>query len=267
MKNYFTPAQAVAPLKIVVIGGTGLIGTKVVRQLRALGHEAIPASPSTGINTLTGEGLAAAMAGAQVVVDVENSPSFEAKAVMNFFATAGRQIAAAEKAAGVKHHLALSVVGTDRSPENAYFLAKARQEEIIREAGIPFTIVRATQFFEFVGAIVQSATAGDTVRVPSAMMQPIAAEDVANVMTEATLAQPTHGIVDLAGPEKIRMNDLVRQFLTTHDDARELITDDGASFFGSPVDDRSLVPTADALLGKIRFVDWLERNAPAVQAH
>jgi len=246
--------------KFVVIGGTGLIGAQVVTSLRGLGHEVVVASRSSGVDTITGAGLAEALSGAQVVVDVANSPSFEAVAVKKFFETAGRNIAAAEKASGVKHHVALSVVGTDRAPGNGYFAAKLAQETLIKDSGIPYTIVRATQFFEFTGAIAQTAMVGTAVRVSSAMMQPIAAADVAAAVTEAALAAPRNGIVEVAGPEPIRMDELVRQFLAAHHDAREIVTDDAAGYFGAPVDDHSLTPGANPKLGRTHFADWLRQS-------
>src|SRR5512144_835225 len=207
-------------IKIVVIGGSGLIGTKLVKNLRQHGHEVAAASPSSGVNTLTGEGLAEALTEAQVVVDVANSPSFEDKAVLEFFETSGRNLLAAEAAAGVGHHVALSVVGTDRLLASGYFRAKMAQENLIKASSIPYTIVRATQFFEFVGGIAQSATEGETVRLPSAMMQPIVSDDVAAVVADVALEEPLNGMVDLAGPEPIRQDDLVRQFLSATGDAR-----------------------------------------------
>jgi Predicted nucleoside-diphosphate-sugar epimerases len=201
-------------MKIVVIGGSGLIGKKVVTNLRQHGHEVVAASPSSGVNTVTGEGLAQALAGAQVVVDVANAPSWEDNAVLAFFETSGRNLLAAEAAAGVGHHVALSVVGTDRLLASGYFRAKMAQEKLIKASPIPYTIVRATQFFEFVGGIAQSATEGQTVRLPPVLMQPIAADDVAAVVADVALAEPLNGTFDLAGPEPIRQDDLVRQFLT-----------------------------------------------------
>jgi uncharacterized protein YbjT (DUF2867 family) len=248
-------------MKIVVIGGTGLIGTKVVKNLRDKGHEVVAASPSKGINTVTGEGLAAALVGARVVVDVANAPSWEDKAVLDFFETSGRNLLAAEAAAGVGHHVALSVVGTDRMLASGYFRAKMAQENLIKASPIPYSIVRATQFFEFVGGIAQSATEGQTVRLPPAMMQPIVSDDVAAVMAETALAEPLNGTVDLAGPEPIRQDDLVRQFLTATGDARTVITDPKALYFGIAVDDQSLTPGDNPRLGPTRFVDWLSRNA------
>jgi len=261
MNTHSTSTQTSKPRKIVVIGGTGLIGTKLVRNLRQLGHEVVAASPSTGVNTLTGEGLAEALAGAQVVVDVANSPSFEDKAVLEFFETAGRNILAAEAAAGVGHHIALSVVGTDRMLAAGYFRAKIAQETLIKAAKIPYTIVRATQFFEFVGAIAQAGTQGQTVRVSPAMMQPIVSDDVAAALTRTALAAPLNGTVDLAGPEPIRMNELVSQFLTAHGDSREVIVDERAGYFGTEVNDQSLTPDANPILGKTRFADWLSHTA------
>ena len=204
-------------MKIVVIGGTGLIGTKLVKNLRDRGHEVVAAAPSTGVNTLTGKGLAEALIGAQVVVDVANAPVWEDDAVMAFFETSGRNLLAAEGVAGVRHHVALSVVGTDRLQASGYFRAKMAQENLIKAAKIPYTIVRATQFFEFVGAIAQSGTAGDTVRLPPARMQPIVSDDVAAELADVAEAEPLNGTVDLAGPEPIRMDELVRRFLRAHE--------------------------------------------------
>jgi uncharacterized protein YbjT (DUF2867 family) len=248
-------------MKIIVIGGTGLIGTKVVRILRDKGHEVVAASPSKGINSVTGEGLAEALVGAQVVVDVANAPSWEDKAVLEFFETSGRNLLAAEAAAGVRHHVALSVVGTDRLLASGYFRAKMAQENLIKASPIPYTIVRATQFFEFVGGIAQSATEGQTVRLPPVLMQPIVSDDVAAVMAEAALAEPLNGTVDLAGPEPIRQDDLVRQFLNATGDARRVITDPKALYYGIAVNDQSLTPGDNPRLGLTRFADWLNRNA------
>jgi len=247
-------------LKVVVIGGTGLIGSKVVKNLRDLGHEVLAASPSQGVNTLTGEGLAEALAGAQVVVDLANSPSFEDNAVMEFFQTAGHNLLAAEAAAGVGHHIALSVVGTDRLQASGYFRAKLVQEKLIKDSGIPYTIIRATQFFEFVSAIAQGSFEGEKSRISNAMMQPIVSDDVAEAVTKVATAEPLNGTVELAGPEKIRMDDLVRQHLTAHGDNREVITDAAAGYFGTPVDDQSLTPGANPLLGKTRYAEWLNQS-------
>jgi uncharacterized protein YbjT (DUF2867 family) len=250
----------VSNMKIVVIGGSGLIGKKVVNNLRQQGHEVVAASPSSGVNTVTGEGLAQALAGAQVVVDVANAPSWEDKAVLEFFEKSGRNLLAAEAAAGVGHHLALSVVGTDRLLASGYFRAKMAQENLIKASSIAYTIVRATQFFEFVGAIVQSATEGQTVRVPPALMQPIAADDVAAAMAEAALAKPLNGTVELAGPEPIRQDELVRQFLSKTGDARTVVADPKALYYGLAMNDQSLMPGDHPHLGPTRFADWLSRN-------
>lgn len=248
-------------MKIVVIGGSGLIGKKVCALLRERGHEALPASRSSGVDTLSGEGLSDALTGAQVVVDVANSPSFADEEVMAFFTTAGRNIAAAEEAAGVKHHVAVSVVGTDRLLASGYFRAKMAQEELIRASSVPYTIIRATQFFEFVGAIAQAATQGEIVRVSDALMQPIVSDDVAAAVADVALAEPLNGIVELAGPEPIRMNELVRQFLAAHGDTREIVVDPSAGYFGTPVDDRSLTSGPNPRLGQTRFSDWLMATA------
>jgi uncharacterized protein YbjT (DUF2867 family) len=248
-------------MKIIVIGGTGLIGKKVVTNLRQRGHEVVAASPSSGVNTVTGEGLAQALAGAQVVVDVANAPSWEDNAVLAFFETSGRNLLAAEAAAGVGHHVALSVVGTDRLLASGYFRAKMAQEKLIKASPIPYTIARATQFFEFVGGIAKSATEGQTVRLPPVLMQPIAADDVAAVMADVALAAPLNRTFDLAGPEPIRQDDLVRQFLTATGDARKVITDASALYYGINVNDQSLTPRENPRLGTTRFSDWLSRNA------
>ncbi len=247
-------------MKIVVIGGSGLIGKKVVTNLHRQGHEAVAASPSSGVNTVTGEGLAQALAGARVVVDVANAPSWEDDAVLAFFETSGRNLLAAEAAAGVRHHVALSVVGTDRLLASGYFRAKLAQENLIKASPIPYTIVRATQFFEFVGAIAQLATEGQTVRLPPALMQPVAADDVAAVVADAALAEPLNGTFEVAGPEKIRQDDLVRQFLSATGDARTVVTDPQALYYGLAVDDRSLTPGDNPRLGPTRFADWLARS-------
>ena len=248
-------------MKIVVIGGSGLIGKKVVTNLRQHGDELVAASPSSGVNTVTGEGLAQALAGAQVVVDVANAPSWEDKAVLAFFETSGRNLLAAEAAAGVGHHVALSVVGTDRLLASGYFRAKMAQENLIKASPIPYTIVRATQFFEFVRGIAQAATEGQTVRLPPVLMQPIAADDVASVVADVALAEPLNGTFELAGPERIRQDDLVRQFLTVTGDARTVINDPKALYSGIAVNDQSLTPGDNPRLGSTRFADWLSRNA------
>ena len=254
-------------MKIVVIGGTGLIGTKVVNNLREHGHEALAASPSKGVNTLTGEGLAAALAGAEVVVDVANSPSFEDKPAMDFFETSGRNLLAAEKTANVKHHVALSVVGTDRligsgvGSLSGYFRAKLAQENLIKASGIPFTIIRATQFFEFVKGIAQSANDGAAIRLSSVMMQPIAAEEVSAAVADVAIDRATNGMIEVAGPDQIRQDELVRQYLEATGDARKVTTDDNAGYFGIQVDDESLVPGDSPRLGPTHFRDWLKRPA------
>src|SRR6516165_3776421 len=247
-------------MKVVVIGGSGLIGKKVVRNLRQRRYEAVAASPSSGVNTVTGEGLPQALAGAQVVVDVANAPSWEDNAVLAFFEASGRNLLAAEAAAGVGHHVALSVVGTDRLLASGYFRAKMAQEKLIKGSRIPYTIVRATQFFEFVGGIAQSATEGQTVRLPPALMQPIAADDVAAVVADVALAKPLNGTFDLAGPEPIRQDGLVREFLNETGDARTVITDPKALYYGITVNDQSLTPGDNPRIGPTRFEDWLRRS-------
>lgn len=244
-------------MKIVVIGGSGLIGKRVVQRLRQRGHEAVPASPSSGVDTLTGKGLDAALAGAQVVVDVANSPSFEDAAALHFFETAGRNIAAAEAAAGVGHHVVLSVVGTERLLASGYFRAKLAQEGLIKTAKIPYTILRATQFFEFVASIADSATAGQTVRLPPAHFQPLASDDVADAVTDLALAAPANGMVEVAGPEPVGLDELVGRFLRATHDPRQVVTDPAAPYFGIPVNDRSLMPGDGARIGAIRFDDWI----------
>ncbi len=254
-------------MKIVVIGGSGLIGKKLVQNLRQSGQDVVAASPSSGVNCMTGQGLAEALKGAEVVVDVANSPSFEDKAVMEFFETSGRNLIAAEKAAGVKHHVALSVVGTDRLLESGYFRAKMVQENMIKASAIPYTIVRATQFFEFVGAIAQSATKEETVCLPPALMQPIVSDDVAAALAQVATGKPRNCTVDLAGPEPIRMDDLVRQFLKANKDLRKVTTDAGASYFGVKVNDQSLVPLKESMLGSTRYGEWLGKSASPQPAH
>ena len=249
-------------MKIVVIGGNGLIGTKLVKNLRQNGHEVVAASRSTGINAVTGEGLAEALVGAQVVVDVANSPSWEDKAVLDFFETSGRNLLAAEGAAGVGHHVALSVVGTDRLLASGYFRAKMAQENLIKASKTPYTIVRATQFFEFVGGIAQFSTEGATVRLPSALMQPIAADDVAAAVADVAIAEPLNDTVEIAGPEPIRMDELVRLFLSANHDPRKVITDVHGLYYGTAVNDQSLTPGQNPRLGPTRFEDWLSHSIP-----
>lgn len=247
-------------LKIVVIGGSGLIGRQVVARLQQQGHEAVAASPSRGVNAITGEGLAAALSGAQVVVDVANSPSFAPAAVREFFKHSTRNLITTGKAAGVQHYVALSIVGTDRLPDNYYFAAKLVQENLIRASGLPFTIVRATQFFEFTKGIADVATQGQTTTLPAALMQPVAAEEVAGTVADFAVGSPVNGIVELAGPEAIAQDELARQLFQATGDTRTVVTDPQAPYFGSVINDQSLTPTpgANLRLGKIHFRDWLE---------
>jgi uncharacterized protein YbjT (DUF2867 family) len=251
-------------MKIVVIGGSGFIGKKLVNNLRQLGHEVVPASPSLGVNTITGEGLSEALRGAQVVVDVSNAPSWEDQAVLEFFETSTRNLLAAEATAGVSHHVALSVVGTERLLQSGYFRAKMAQEELIQNSKIPYTIVRATQFFEFVGGIADVATEGETVRLPSALMQPIVSDDVAAAVADFTLGAPVNGIADVAGPDQIRMDEFVRQYFSVTQDKRQVVTDANALYYGSiKVNDQSLVPNGDrpVSITTTHFQDWLSRSA------
>ena len=250
-------------MKIVVIGGTGLIGAKVVTMLREQGHEAVAASPRLGINTITGEGLAEALEGASVVVDVSNSPSFEDQAVLEFFQTSTRNLLAAEAAAGVGHHVALSVVGTERLAESGYFRAKIAQEKLIQDSPIPYSIVHATQFFEFIPGIADAATDGHTVRLAPAFIQPMAADDVAGAVAKVALGAPVNGIVEIAGPESFRLDDLIRQDLSARHDPRVVITDPHAQYFGATLHVHTLIPGEGALLGETHFEDWL--NQPAIQ--
>jgi uncharacterized protein YbjT (DUF2867 family) len=244
-------------MKIVVIGGTGLIGSKVVEKLQAKGHEAIAAAPNTGVNTITGEGLAGALRGAEVVVDVANSPSFEDKAAMEFFQTAGKNLTAAEAAADIKHHVALSVVGTERLQASGYFRAKLAQEANIKSSPIPYTIVHATQFFEFLRAIAQSGTEGNTVRLSHALFRPMAAEDVATAVAEAALAPPLNGTMEIAGPEFFHIDELVGKVLAYDKDPRKVVVDPEALYFGIKLTDKSLVPEATARIASTRFEWWL----------
>jgi uncharacterized protein YbjT (DUF2867 family) len=250
-------------MKIVVIGGSGLIGSKLVNSLRERGHEVVAASPAAGVNTITGKGLAQALAGAQVVVDVANSPSFEDKAVLEFFETSGRNLLAAEAAAGVKHHVALSVVGTERLPDSGYLRAKMAQERLIKGSKIPYTIVHSTQFFEFLGGIAQSAGDGKTVRLSPAFVQPIAASDVAAALTDVVLGSPVNGTVEVAGPERMRLAELVQQFLIAKHDDRKVVADVHARYFGAELNDQSLVPGDDARIAPTHFEDWLAETSRA----
>jgi uncharacterized protein YbjT (DUF2867 family) len=252
-------------MKIVVIGGTGLIGSKTIPILRQGGHEALAASPNTGVNTITGEGVAKALAGAQVVVDLSNAPSWEDKAVLEFFETSGRNLLAAEATAGVRHHVALSIVGTDRTPDNGYFRAKVAQEKLIEISGIPYTIIRSTQFMEFLGGIADSSTNGNIVRLSRGLFQPIAADDVAAVVADVALAAPRRGIVEIAGPERAPFNEIVARYLKAIGDPREVVGDPQARYYGGRVEERSLVPLGEARLGRIGLDDWL-RHSPAKTA-
>ena len=249
-------------MKIVVIGGSGLIGSRVVNKLREHGHEALAASPASGVNTLTGEGLAHAMEGGSVVVDVSNSPSWEDDAVMSFFRTSTSNLIAAETAAGVKHHIALSVVGTERLLESGYFRAKLAQEDLIKSSPIPYTIVRATQFFEFVKGIADLSTQGAEIRLPGALIQPIAADDVAAAVAKVAMATPLQAIVEVGGPEQFPLHELIRQYLAAHHDPRTVIADPNARYYGVELSERSLVPEADAQRAATRFQDWLRQSNP-----
>ncbi|KUJ34726.1 SDR family oxidoreductase [Streptomyces sp. MI02-2A] len=247
-------------MKVVVIGGTGLIGSKVVSKLNAHGHEAVAASPNTGVNTLTGEGLAEVLQGAQVVVDVSNSPSWEDDAVMNFFRTCTGNLMKANADAGVTHHVALSIVGTDRLPENGYFRAKLAQEELIKASGIPYSIVHATQFFEFVNGIADAGTEGDTVRIAPVKFQPIYSDDVATAVARTAAGAPLNGVVEIAGPDVFRFDDLVRDVLTSQKDSRKVVADPHARYYGSELQDDSLVPGPGAQLAATRFADWFAQQ-------
>jgi len=248
-------------MKIVVIGGTGLIGSKLIPKLAALGHEAVAAAPNTGVNTLTGEGLAEVLKGAKVVVDVSNSPSFEDAAVLEFFQTSTRNLLFYEAAASVAHHVALSIVGSDRLPNSGYMRAKVAQEKLIKEGSIPYTIVHATQFFEFAKRIADEATVGSSVRLPPVLFQPIAAEDVSTALCKVAITPPLNGTLEIAGPESFRFDDFIRQRLVALKDQREVIADPKAKYFGTELSERSIVPDDDAQLGETRFEDWLRMEA------
>lgn len=247
-------------MKIVVLGGTGLVGSKTVPILRGSGHEVLVASPKSGVDTITGAGLAGALAGAEVVIDLTNSPSFEDKAVLEFFETSGRNILAAERAAGVTHHVALSIVGCDRTPDNGYFRAKVAQEKLVAASGVPYSIVRSTQFLEFLAGIVTSSVNGDVVRVSPGLFQPIAADDVAGFVAEAAMGAPRNGIVEIAGPECAPFCDIVARYMKASGDGREVIRDPDARYFGGIVEERSLVPLGDARLGRIALDAWMLRT-------
>jgi uncharacterized protein YbjT (DUF2867 family) len=248
-------------MKLVIIGGTGLIGSKLVTKLREHGHEPVAAAPNTGVNTLTGEGLAEALQGASVLVDVSNSPSFEESAVMEFFTTSTRNLLTYSAAAGVKHYVALSVVGTERIPDSPYLRAKNAQETLIKGGGIPYSIVHATQFFEFVKRIADDATVGRTVRLPPALIQPMAADDVAKAVRRIAVGAPVNGTLEVAGPQQFRFDELIRQSLAAGNDTREVVVDPHARYFGAELSERSLVPAGEARLGEIRFEEWLGQAA------
>ena len=248
-------------MKIVVIGGSGLIGSKLVNKLREDGHDALAAAPDSGVDIITGKGLAEALEGAQVVVDVANAPAWDDAAVLDFFRTSSRNLLAAETAAGVGHHVTLSVVGTDRLPESGYLRAKAAQEEVVKAGPVPYTIVRATQFFEFIGRIADSSTDGDTVRLPPALVQPEAADDVAGTLADVAVGAPLNDTVELAGPEAFRLDELARRLLNARDDPRQVTADVHARYFGAQLEDRSLTPGDDARIAPTRFEDWLRQSA------
>jgi uncharacterized protein YbjT (DUF2867 family) len=247
-------------MKIVVIGGTGLIGSKTVAILRQGGHEVVAASPKSGINSITGEGLKEAMAGTHVAIDLANSPSFEDRAVLEFFETSSRNLLAAEAAAGVRHHVALSIVGTDRSPDIGYFRAKVAQEKLIETSGIPYTIIRSTQFLEFLAGIADSSADGNVVRLPPGLFQPIAADDVAATVADVVLAPPRNGIVEIAGPERAPFDEIVARYLKAVGDPRRVVRDREARYWGGRIEERSLVPLGEARLGRIGLDEWLRRS-------
>jgi uncharacterized protein YbjT (DUF2867 family) len=249
-------------MKIVVIGGTGLIGSKVVAKLKQKGHEVFAAAPNTGVNTITGEGLKEVLAGAKVVIDLANSPSFEDKAVLEFFETFERNLLPAEAAAGVRHHVALSIVGIDRS-DNGYFRAKVAQEKLIKTSGIPYTIIRSTQFLEFLRGIVASGADGNIVRISPGLFQPIAADDVGAIVADVALAAPRNGIIEIAGPERAPFNEIVARYLKAIGDPSKVVSDPEARYFGGRVEERSLVPLGEARLGRIGFDEWLRRSQAA----
>lgn len=244
-------------MKIVVIGGTGRIGSKLVDKLRRLGHEVLAASPDSGVNTITGEGLSEALAGARVVVDVANSPSFEDAAVLKFFETSGRNLLAAEKEAGVGHHVALSIVGADRAPDSGYMRAKVAQENLIKRSGIPYTILRSTQFFEFMPGIAESGFDGQSVHVSSALVQPILSDDVVAVLTEIAVGAPANGTIEVGGPERLPLDEFVREAMSAAHDTRPIVADRQARYFGAELDDGTLTPGAGARLGTTHFGEWL----------
>jgi uncharacterized protein YbjT (DUF2867 family) len=249
-------------MKIVVIGGTGLIGSKLVEKLSEAGHEALPASPDTGVNSITGEGLAEALEGAHVVVDVANAPAWDDEAVMDFFLTSARNVGAAEAVAGVRHHVVLSVVGTDRLPDSGYFRAKLAQEETVKAGAVPYTILRATQFFEFIGRIADSSTDGETVHLAPVFVQPESADDVAAALADVAVSAPVNGTVELAGPERFRLDELARRLFAAKHDPRRVTADVGARYFGAELHDDSLTPGSNARIAPTHFEDWLSQSAP-----
>ncbi len=248
-------------MKIVLIGGSGLIGSKLVERLEASGHEAVVASPSTGVDTITGEGLAAVLTGAEVVVDVTNSPSWEDAAVLDFFQTSGKNLLAAEEAAGVRHHLAVAIVGQDLLPDSGYLRAKVVQESLVQASAVPYTILRSTQFFEFVGGIVAAGTDGDEVRLPDALLQPVAADDVADTLAELAVGQPLQGRVELGGPEALPFAEFARRWMANRGDERTVVADPQIRYFGTKLQTRSLVTGPQARIGRVHFADWLRTPA------
>jgi len=247
-------------MKIVVIGGTGLIGSKLVTTLRNHGHEAVPASPESGVDTLTGKGLSEALTGASVVVDVSNSPTFEDAAVLEFFTTSTRNLLAAEAIAGVGHHVALSIVGTERLSDSGYYRAKLAQEQLIKQSTVPYSVIHATQFFEFATGIADAATVANTVRLAPVVFQPMAADDVANAIAGVAVGSPVNGTIEIAGPQQFRLDELVRRTLDARHDPRVVVTDPHATYFGAELSERTLVPGNDARLGETRFEDWLNHS-------
>ncbi len=253
-------------MKILIIGGSGLIGSKVVANLRQLGYDVVIGSPSTGINTMTGEGLADAVKGAQIVIDLSNSPSFEDKAVLDFFETSGRNLLAAEEAAGVKHHIALSVVGTERMLDSGYFRAKMAQENLIKASKVPYTIVRSTQFFEFLGGIAQYGTVNNEIHLSPAMVQPISSDDIAAIVSDTALAQPINGTFDAAGPEKVGLADLMKRYLTALGDKRVVVADPNAAYYGAQLSDQSLTPIGEARVATTGFAAWISKSQATSQS-
>jgi uncharacterized protein YbjT (DUF2867 family) len=249
-------------MKVVIIGGSGLIGSKLAAKLREMGQEVIASSPASGVNTITGQGLSEVLTGAAVVIDLANSPSFEDKAVMEFFQTSGQNLLAAEKMAGVKHHVALSIVGSDRLPDSGYLRAKLVQENLIKKSGVPYTIIRSTQFFEFVGAIAEAGAVGQEIHISPDLFQPTASDDVVAALAEVAMAAPLNGTIEIAGPEKRPMDEFVSRYLKAVRDTRKLVADEHARYFGTELHDGSLVPAGHARLGTVRFDDWMSQHPP-----